>query len=70
MACFEVPPEWGEAIRSICLDAENGILPHPSTDAQRLYGRNDVRTQVCPLLIVTIIAISLVVLVPQAAYYN
>ena len=35
-------------IRSICFDAESGVFPHPSADAQILYGRNCVALQVCP----------------------
>ena len=48
--CFQVPPEWSDVIRSICLEAENGIYPHPSTDAQRLYGRSSMPVQVCHLV--------------------
>ena len=35
-------------IHSICFDAESGVFPHPSADAQILYGRNCVALQVCP----------------------
>ena len=59
VACFEVHPEWREAIRSICLAAESGIYPHPSPDAQRLYGSSDVGAQVCIFLQSHIIPITI-----------
>ena len=46
VTCFEVPPEWKEAIHSLCSAAEKSVFPHPSPDAQRLYGKSDVGTQV------------------------
>ena len=45
-ACFETPEEWREAIQSICKAAEASVFPHPSSDAQCLYGTHEMGAQV------------------------
>lgn len=44
--CFDVPVEWRESIKKVCLEAEKGIFLHPFTDAKTMNINNNVDTQV------------------------
>ena len=70
VSAFEVPIEWREAIRDLCLVVENSVYPHPSPDAQRLYGKNAIGTQVYLTLRVFYQAADAQSIRLSAAFYN
>ena len=38
VSSIHVPAEWENALRKMCIKAENGEFPHPSPQAQIVYG--------------------------------